>query len=172
MGSVVNLVGEVVGRLLVLERGGSNKAGATWVCLCECGAKSEVASGKLRSGHTQSCGCLKREKKPNLKHGHANKSRTYRTWKEMRQRCNNQNTTQYKWYGGKGIGVCADWDDYLKFLEDMGERPEGKTLDRIDPDKGYSKENCRWATSSEQAETNRGCFQLGHIPWNSKGLAK
>lgn len=77
----------------------------------------------------------------------------------MRNRCNNPNATQYKWYGGKGIKVCKEWDDYTVFLLDMGERPEGKTLDRLDNSKNYTKTNCRWATPKEQAENNSGCFK-------------
>ena len=100
----------------------------------------------------------------------ANKSKTYRTWKEMRQRCGNPNADQYKWYGGRGVKICERWSDFVNFLVDMGERPEGKTIDRIDSDKDYEPSNCRWATPKEQAETNRGVFKKGHKPWN-KGKA-
>jgi len=171
MGALIDLTSSSFGRLKVVRKGSGNKAGATWVCRCDCGSETEVSSGKLRSGHTKSCGCLKKESKPNLKHGMANKGRTYTTWKSMRLRCNNPNASQYKWYGAKGITVCKDWDNYLVFLADMGERPAGKTLDRIDPLKGYCKENCRWATPAEQAVTNRGCFKKGMTPHN-KGLTK
>ena len=171
MGVIIDLLGLRFGRLKVLSRGKGNKSGATWRCMCDCGSRTEVSSGKLRSGHTKSCGCLRVESKPNLKHGFANKSSTYKSWKQMRDRCNNPNSTQYKWYGERGIKVCEEWDDYAAFLQDMGERPIGTTLDRIDPDKGYDKDNCRWATPREQAETNRGCFRSGHSPWN-KGLTK
>ena len=172
MGAFVDLTGQTFDRLVVLHRGKGNKAGATWKCACTCGQVTEVSSGKLRSGHTKSCGCLKKDKKANLKHGLANKSSTYKTWKEMRNRCNNPNATQYKWYGAKGIRVCEEWGDYTAFLRDMGDRPSGKTLDRVDPGKGYSKNNCRWASPVEQATTNRGCFRTGNIPWNSRKLTK
>ena len=174
MSAFVNLSGLEFGRLKIISRGGGDKSGATWNCICVCGNNTEVASSKLRSGHTKSCGCLKKDTKSNLKHGLANKSSTYKTWKEMRNRCNNPNATQYKWYGAKGIRVCKEWEDYAVFLEDMGDRPLGKTLDRIDPEIGYSKNNCRWATPKEQAITNRGCFQKGNVPWNkdTKGLTK
>lgn len=79
----------------------------------------------------------------------------YILWMSMRARCNNKNTPYYKNYGGRGITVCKRWDDFKKFYEDMGDRPEGMTLDRTDNDKGYYPENCRWATWSEQHRNNR-----------------
>ena len=86
-------------------------------------------------------------------HGHntsKGKSPTYITWDKMKTRCNNPNHERYKDYGGKGIKVCVRWNSFVNFLKDMGERPEGKTLDRIDTTKGYSKSNCRWATIKQQ----------------------
>lgn len=86
----------------------------------------------------------------------------------MRQRCANPNGDKWRWYGGRGISVCAEWASFDAFLRDMGERPEGHTLDRIDPDAGYSRANCRWATPRMQAETNRGLFKAGMAPWNKR----
>ena len=79
----------------------------------------------------------------------------YNTWLLMRRRCKNPNTKEYKYYGGRGIKICPEWDDFWQFVEDMGDRPEGHTLDRINNDKGYSKENCRWATLIEQQNNKR-----------------
>lgn len=90
------------------------------------------------------------------RHGYsAKRSPTYNSWTAMRDRCLNSNNRKWPIYGGRGITICRRWDDFENFLADMGERPEGKTLDRISPDGHYDKENCRWATAKEQAETRR-----------------
>jgi hypothetical protein len=92
----------------------------------------------------------------NTKHGLSKiQKREYRSWKDMRARCNNPNNHDFKDYGGRGIKVCERWNDFSLFFEDMGERPKGLTLDRIDVDKGYNKENCRWADHLTQANNKR-----------------
>lgn len=169
----INLTGQKFNHLLVLKVSEKkSKSGAMWECVCDCGKRTHVASFKLRSGAIKSCGCYRKELLTNLKHGYARgKDRTYRTWKEMRQRCNNPNSDKWKWYGGRGISICARWEDFSKFLKDMGHRPEGHTLDRINSDGNYEPCNCRWATPKQQAETNRGCFKPGRIPHN-KGVSR
>lgn len=152
MGKALDVIGQRFNRLVVIGRSERHSdAGALWVCQCDCGGEAVTTSLKLRSGHTQSCGCHRREVRTNLQHGHANKSRTYKSWKEMRQRCMNPNSDKWKWYGGRGISIAPEWDDFERFLSDMGERPERMTLDRLDANGNYCKKNCRWATGREQS---------------------
>ena len=92
-----------------------------------------------------------------ITHGHAfteNHSPTYNTWHTMKQRCLNPNNDGYPYYGGRGITICDRWLDFNNFLEDMGERPENMTLDRIDSNGNYCKENCKWSTKSEQSRNS------------------
>ena len=117
---------------------------------CECGGEAEIVGSNVRNGHTRSCGCMGGRDT----HGMSN-TREYTTWCMMRKRCTNQNSECYADYGGRGITVCDRWDSFENFYEDMGPRPEGMTLDRIDNDKGYDKDNCRWATKKEQQNNKR-----------------
>lgn len=155
------LTGKQFGRLTVVRRAGSRSGRATWNCMCSCGATVEVVSHALTSGHTKSCGCWKNERNrgTQLKHGHAKKGTqrtpTYRTWQAMKARCYNEKAKDFKNYGGRGIKVCDEWHLFENFLAYMGDRPEGMTLDRIDTDKWYTPENCRWATKITQARNTR-----------------
>ena len=143
--------GQRFGRLVVKELI-SKKPVAKWVCVCDCGNETKVWGGHLKSGVTRSCGCLLTDsnKENNTTHG-MTKSRTYKSRRSMKSRCTFPCMPNYKYYGGKGIKFDTKWNNFDNFLSDMGERPEGTSLDRIDNNKDYSKENCRWSDAKTQA---------------------
>lgn len=138
---------KVFGNVLALgkadpEKNPGVKPNTRWVVVCKvCRHRCfEATTMQLRKG-TARCVCL---------------TPTYTSWRQMIQRCTNKNHQQYKDYGGRDISVCKEWrTSFLSFVQDMGRRPEGKTLDRIDNDRGYEPRNCRWATPSEQAKSRR-----------------
>lgn len=137
---------ECVGHIL-------NTAAIYWRCLCECGNYVNVTIGHLKSGHTKSCGCYATEQRSivHTKHG-LRKHKNYPLWAKMLQRCYNQNNPKYHRYGGRGITVCDRWRESFKnFYADIGDKPEGMSIDRRDNDGNYEPSNCRWATPKEQS---------------------
>lgn len=164
MAQYKDLTGSVYGRLVVqkfLHRDKHRQA--FWECLCSCGNSCEVRGQSLQNKGTRSCGCLNDEVRKTSfignvlakTHGMSN-HQLYSTWSTMKQRCTNPKAYKYPHYGGRGIVVCDEWDkSFVTFLNDMGERPEGTTLNRIDNDGMYCKENCEWQTPSEQNRNRR-----------------
>lgn len=158
MGKRLELAGQCFGRLTVISetRVGSRRG---WQCACSCGSNVEVITASLMNGKTKSCGCLVRD---NVAQSNKNRASeltntpTYISWKQMKQRCLNPNAPDYKNYGGRGVTICEKWIKFAGFYEDMGERPEGLTLDRIDNNGNYNKENCKWSTRAEQNRNKRG----------------
>ncbi len=143
------MIGEVSGRLTILAPAGNDY----WTCVCECGASAVVPGYNLRVRRTRSCGCLQRERARAAKITHGLRhSGTYESWVGMRARCGRANHRDYYLYGARGVTVCERWlESFQNFLTDMGERPAGMSIDRIENDGNYEPGNCRWATPKQQA---------------------
>lgn len=162
MARIKNLSGKRFGRLLVIEptdqraRWGS----VLWRCVCDCGKETLGPASHMKRGTWSSCGCLKKEAlhRRNFKHGFASRAGTsseYKIWQGILKRCRNAKCNNWKYYGGRGIEVCERWKSFNNFLSDMGKRPSGKSLDRIDANGNYEPSNCRWATAKEQTDNRR-----------------
>ncbi len=159
-----DLTGKRFGRWTVIRESGRTQQGKTqWLCQCDCGNQGIVRRSNLMA-RSKSCGCLRRDigaqlskqfPEVNTVHGHARRGRPatpiYKSWVNMRQRCYDVNNHAFKYYGGRGISVCARWQKFENFLADMGPKPEGLTIDRINTEGHYMPSNCRWATRAEQS---------------------
>lgn len=157
--------GEKFGRLTV--KGPTEKRNANgsilWQCSCDCGKKHTATAANLIKGVTRSCGCYRAETPTNLRHGHKRgdfESKTYRAWVNVKRRCNGKTLASWSDYGGRGITYDPRWENFEAFLEDMGEAPPGTSMDRINNDLGYSKENCRWVDWRQNNNNRRVSLHL------------
>lgn len=168
----IDLSGNRYGKLTVIKRAENRGKDVFWLCKCDCGNTTEVNGSRLRSGKTKSCGCLRKETyrkswshvSRNVKHGKTN-TRLYRIYKKMYRRCYCPETKYYKNYGGRGITICLEWlgengfPNFYDWAMENGYK-DSLSIDRIDNDKGYSPDNCRWATAKEQANNTRSTVYL------------
>lgn len=156
----VDLRGEKFGRLTVVAESPLRAGGHLhWVCICDCGKQITVLGYNLKNGNTKSCGCLQREITANAKTKHNETgTRLFVAWVHMKQRCNNPKDHAFKYYGGRGIKVCDEWQhDFVAFRDWAMSNgyAENLTIDRIDVNGDYCPENCRWITIQDQQKNKR-----------------
>lgn len=168
---VINIIGNKYNRLTVISFAELRRNTAYWNCVCECGNSKVICGSAMKNGSIQSCGCLNQELRksrpsPSKTHGESNKSTEYKTWAGIKRRCTNTKEKSYPNYGGRGIKMSEEWlNSYETFLADMGRKPTLKhSIDRIDVNGNYCKENCRWATFIEQCNNQRTNVIVKHKP--------
>lgn len=163
-------------RLIVLNISHRSCGKIYWNCQCDCGSTLAVSGSNLTTKHTTSCGCWQSERQSevitrvNFKHGHnavktlGKPTRTYKSWSSMKTRCYVSTHRDYHYYGGMGVTVCERWlHSFENFLEDMGERPDKMTIDRIDANGNYEPNNCRWATHKQQMRNKRNSLKMSEV---------
>lgn len=173
---MIDLTGQIFSHLTVICYAGKRNKKNLWECLCSCGNTHFVTTSNLRRGNVISCGCFKKAFMKKLgdaqvHHGHSlrklsKRTPTYNSWQNMKYRCYNPNAESYHNYGTLGIIVCERWlNSFENFLQDMGERPMGKTLDRTNPFGNYEPSNCKWSTPKEQSNNTRKKWKV--IPFRA-----
>lgn len=156
--TAIDITGQRFGRLVAVQRAGTDKFGEMmWLCKCDCGDTPSVRSSALRKGLTTSCGCWRRENTGQRYRTHGRStSPEYASYRAMLRRCYDSTHRAWPWYGGRGIQVCDQWlNSFETFLAALGPRPAGWTLDRIENDKDYGPDNCRWAPWTIQGKNKR-----------------
>lgn len=151
------------GRLTVLSVVREKGKKAVAICACDCGNMKSITFAHIKNGGTKSCGCLRSDTSKetgrlNKTHGQSvpeHRTAAYRSWECMKSRCRNPSDPSYKDYGARGVVYADDWESFDVFFKDMGERPRGKTLNRINNAQGYNKTNCEWATVKIQQRNKR-----------------
>jgi len=157
MGKEIDITGQKFNRLTAIKFSHREEPRCHfWIFKCDCGVVKSIRKSHVVNNKTTSCGCYSQERKDKMKIGAITRNPIYNIWDKMKARCLNKNNPAYKYYGGRGIKICDRWlNSFENFLEDMGERPSRSSVDRIDNNKGYFKENCRWATWHQQSRNTR-----------------
>ena len=160
MSKVIEMSGRRFGLLTVIDRAESKSGKAYWNCVCDCGNVTVASGSNLRSGAVKSCGCLLKKEKDTH---HLSGTRLYRIWRAMINRCTDENYWAYKYYGAKGVTICEQWEnDFVEFKNwsESSGYCDSLTLDRIDNNKGYSPENCKWSTRKQQSNNRSFCKMI------------